>query len=112
MLNTKWKKTLNSIMSYFTANFYFKKVTPYSERIISKTESFTPNNKIFTLNLNFLHQIRKNLHKKIKFLHQIKNILHQTDGTFELLSKQLNFVFQCSKYIKRRPCIFLKIYLF
>ena len=85
-------------MSYFTANFYFKKVTPYSERIISKTESFTPNNKIFTLNLNFLHQI--------------KNILHQTDGTFGLLSKQLNFVFQCSKYIKRRPCIFLKIYLF
>ena len=52
-------------MKYFTVNFYFKKVTPYSEKITCKTKNFISNNK--TLNnitkSNFFHQPRNILHK-------------------------------------------------
>ena len=49
-------------MKYFTPNFYFKKVTQYSEKITRKTKNFTPYNKTFTPNLFFffffcLHQL-------------------------------------------------------
>ena len=39
-------------MKYFTTNFYFKKVTPYSKKKQNtrKTKNFTPNNKTFTPN--------------------------------------------------------------
>ena len=71
-------------MKYFIPNFYFKKVTRYSEKIRRKTENFIPNNKIFTPDLIFFHQMGNILHETLKFLHQIRNILHQTDGTFGL----------------------------
>ena len=58
-------------MKYFTPNFYFKKVTPYSEKITRKTKNFTPYNKTFTPNLFFFffspHQMREILHKTLKF---------------------------------------------
>ena len=50
-------------MKYFIPNFYFNKVTPNSEKITRKTKNFTPNNKTFTINLFFIHQIRKILHE-------------------------------------------------
>ena len=82
MHQTQWRNTLHQIFIYksytkwkkSTPNFYVKKVTLYSVRITSKTENFTPNNKTFTLNLVFLHQIRKNLEETLKCLHQIKSI--------------------------------------
>ena len=40
-------------MKYFAWNFYFKKVTPYSEKITRKTKNYAPNNKTFTPNLFF-----------------------------------------------------------
>ena len=59
-------------MKYFTPNFYFKKVTQYSEKITRKTKNFTPYNKTFTPNLFFFfffspHQMREILHKTLKF---------------------------------------------
>ena len=70
-------------MKYFTPKFYFKKVTPHSEKIIRKTKNFTPKNKTFTLNLIFFHKARKLLNETLnKFLHKIRSTLHQTDGTF------------------------------
>ena len=47
------KITPNSIVKYFTPNFYFQKVTPYSKKITRKTKDFTPNNKTSTPNLFF-----------------------------------------------------------
>ena len=80
------KNISNSNMKYFTPKFYFKKVTPYSEKIICKTKNFTPKNKTFTLNLIFFHKARKILNETLlnKFLHQIRSTLHQTDDTFEI----------------------------
>ena len=40
-------------MKYFTPNFYFKNVTPYSEKVTYKTKKFAPNSKTFTPNLFF-----------------------------------------------------------
>ena len=55
-------------MKYFTPKFYFKKVTPYSEKIICKTKNFTPKNKTFTLNLIFFHKARNETkHYQISF---------------------------------------------
>ena len=53
------KNISNSNMKYFTPKFYFKKVTPYSEKIICKTKNFTPKNKTFTLNLIFFTKPEK-----------------------------------------------------
>ena len=36
------------IMRRYTPNFYFKKVTPNSEKVTSKTKNFTPNKIDFT----------------------------------------------------------------
>ena len=47
------KSTPDSIMKYFTLKFYFRKVTPYSEKISRKNKNFTPNNKTFAPNLIF-----------------------------------------------------------
>ena len=47
------KNAPNTIMKYFTPNFYFKNVTPYSEKVTYKTKNFTPNSKTFTPNLFF-----------------------------------------------------------
>ena len=52
-------------MKYFTPNFYFKKVTPYSEKITRKTKNSTPNKKTFTPSNFFSHQISKILHEKL-----------------------------------------------
>ena len=46
-------------MKYFTPKFYFKKVTPHSEKIIRKTKNFTPKNKTFILNLIFFTKPEK-----------------------------------------------------
>ena len=51
-------------MKYFTLNFYFKKVTPYSEKNTRKTKTFTPNNKTFTPNLIFFFTKSENFYKK------------------------------------------------
>ena len=68
------------IMRCYTPNFYFKKVTPNSEKVTSKTKNFTPN------------KIKEILHNKSKLLHQIRNILHQTNGTFGL--PKMEFIFK------------------
>ena len=58
-------------MKYFTPNFYFKKVTQYSEKITRKNKNFKQYNKNFTPNLFFFffspHQMREILHKTLKF---------------------------------------------
>ena len=40
-------------MKYFTLNFHFKKITPYSKTLTGKTRSRTPNNKTFRPNYFF-----------------------------------------------------------
>ena len=52
-LNFHLKNTPDSTIKYFTLKFYFRKVTPYSEKISRKNKNFTPNNKTFAPNLIF-----------------------------------------------------------
>ena len=77
----KLHQTFNRIMKYFTPNFYFNNATSHSGKITRKTKNFTSSTKIFTPNLIFFNQLRK---ETFKFLHQIRGILHQTDDTFGL----------------------------
>ena len=50
-------------MKYFTLSFYFKKITPYSEKNSSKTKILTSNKENFYTKYNFFYQIRKTLHE-------------------------------------------------
>ena len=63
-------------MKYFTPNFYFKKVTQYSEKITRKTKNFTPYNKTFTPNLFFFFFFAspndRNFTQNVKILHQLE----------------------------------------
>ena len=52
-LNFHLKNTPDSTIKYFTLKFYFRKITPYSEKISRKNKNFTPNNKTFAPNLIF-----------------------------------------------------------
>ena len=82
--STELKKNApNTIIKYFTANFYFEKVTRCSGKITCKTKHFSPNNKTYTPYI-FFHQIRKVSHEALNFLHQINNFFQQNDCTFGL----------------------------
>ena len=54
------KNTPNLTVKYFTPSFYFKKVTPYSQKITHKAKNIAPSNKTFTPTLIFFTKSEKN----------------------------------------------------